>query len=339
MLKFTVGNILESDTECLVNTVNCEGYMGKGIAYQFKLKFPDNNREYVKACKSGLLKIGTLHYFQEKEKTIINFPTKDKWRQKSQVDYIKKGLQELVDLIQLLKIESISIPPLGCGNGGLKWHEIKPIIIEYLLPLSESLDIVIYEPSQYYNPTVVEAPRLSLAHLILMNFKLSLDRFTKLRLQKTAYFMNLCLRKEYFKFTKHKYGPYAHSIEILSKDIKQFQDFYCLDTEQALNLAKTTLISKSIDQQINDFSKPIEKATTLVNQVKSDKTLELIATICSVLELDRNATKQKIISEIKSWSQEKADKFSEPEILEGINFLLEKGLIESDLVGFYNLNK
>ena len=115
MLKFTVGNILESDTECLVNTVNCEGYMGKGIAYQFKLKFPDNNREYVKACKSGLLKIGTLHYFQEKEKTIINFPTKDKWRQKSQVDYIKKGLQELVDLIQLLIDKAVLI----LGQGGM----------------------------------------------------------------------------------------------------------------------------------------------------------------------------------------------------------------------------
>ena len=120
MLTFITGDLLESSADCLVNTVNCEGYMGKGIAYQFKLKYPNNNKDYVKACKNKSLTVGKLHYFIEDNKVIINFPTKDKWRQKSKVEYIINGLNELVKLLPQLNIKSIAIPPLGCGNGGLK---------------------------------------------------------------------------------------------------------------------------------------------------------------------------------------------------------------------------
>ena len=86
MIIYVTGDLLQSEAQCLVNTVNCEGYMGKGIAYQFKLAFPENNIDYVKACKAGKLYIGTLHYYYEKGKIIINFPTKDKWRAKSKIE-------------------------------------------------------------------------------------------------------------------------------------------------------------------------------------------------------------------------------------------------------------
>ena len=92
MFFYTTGDLLQSDAEALVNTVNCEGYMGKGIAYQFKLKFPNNNKDYVKACKNGTLRPGKLHVYKESEKIIINFPTKDKWREKSRMEYIEDGL-------------------------------------------------------------------------------------------------------------------------------------------------------------------------------------------------------------------------------------------------------
>ena len=81
MFFYTTGDLLQSDADALVNTVNCEGYMGKGIAYQFKLKFPNNNKDYIKACKSGVLRPGKLHFYREAGKIIINFPTKDKWRE------------------------------------------------------------------------------------------------------------------------------------------------------------------------------------------------------------------------------------------------------------------
>ena len=337
MLQFTTGNILESDTQCLVNTVNCEGYMGKGIAYQFKLRFPENNRDYIKACNNGSLVIGKIHYFWEDEKLIVNFPTKDHWREKSKIEYIEQGLSQLTNLINSLNIESISIPPLGCGNGGLNWLDVKPIIVESLSPISDSTDILIYEPSKYFGTKSKEAPRLNVSHVVLMKFKLKLRKFNKLRLQKTAYFMNFFLGKQYFKFSKHKYGPYAHSIDILTKDIKEFQSFYSVDTNEALKIALTITTSKSTDQKIKDFSDSIDQAAVFVNAIQSDKELELISTICSILEFGKELEARNIINEIKAWSWEKAEKFSEAEILDALKFLVDENIVEVNLLGLYSL--
>ncbi|MDZ8053868.1 MAG: macro domain-containing protein [Aulosira sp. ZfuVER01] len=339
MFKFTVGDILESTTECLVNTVNCEGYMGKGIAYQFKLRFPENNKEYIKACRNKSLKIGTIHYFCEQGKLIINFPTKDKWRQKSKIDYIHQGLTELVKLIPILNIKSIAIPPLGCGNGGLNWTDVKPIVIKYLTPISDSIEILIYEPSQYYTAKTTEAPKLNASHLVLMNFKSKLHKFNKLRLQKTGYFMNIFLDKAYFKFSKNNYGPYAHSIDILSKDIKEFQDFYSVNTEEALRLAQTMLISESVEQKLKSLSRAIDEATVFVNEIDNDEDLELLSTICYLLEDEQELTVQDIGRKIKEWSLRKADKFTETDILDALIFLQNKHIIQQNLLGLYSLIK
>lgn len=145
-IVFTKGNLLKSETEAIVNPVNCEGYMGKGLAYQFKLNFPENNKDYISACKDGRLQIGKVHYFLENNKIIVNFPTKDKWRQNSRVDYIEKGLDSLIELIEKINITSISIPPLGCGLGGLIWCEVKELILNKLSKLDNKVQIVIYEP-------------------------------------------------------------------------------------------------------------------------------------------------------------------------------------------------
>ena len=131
MIEYRTGNMFESDADCLVNTVNCEGYMGKGIAYQFKMRFPENNKQYVKECRSGILKPGTLFVFKEEGKTIINFPTKEKWREKSKEEYIVSGMKELVRLLPGLGVKTIAIPPLGCGNDGLNWDRVKKIIIGF----------------------------------------------------------------------------------------------------------------------------------------------------------------------------------------------------------------
>jgi O-acetyl-ADP-ribose deacetylase (regulator of RNase III) len=339
MFKFLTGDILESDADCLVNTVNCEGFMGKGIAYQFKLRFPLNDRDYIEACKKGTLHIGSLHYFKEKNKIIINFPTKNKWREKSKIDYIEKGLVELTKLIPELSIKSIAIPPLGCGNGGLSWFEVKPIIMKHLTPFVKSHEIVVFEPSKtYFKAKAAEAPRLNASHLVLMNFKLKLKKFNKLRLQKTAYFMNLFSGEDYFKFSKHKFGPYAHSIDILIKDIKQFQDFHNVKTDEALKLAKTILISKTVEQKINNFSAPIDQAIGFINDIKTDKELELLATICAVIQDEFDMTEDSILKAIQQWSTEKAEKFSEEEILLAIKRLDNKHIIGKNIMGFYNLN-
>mgnify|MGYP002513162493 FL=1 len=200
MIKFQTGNIFESSAKCLVNTVNCDGFMGKGIAYQFREKYPENNKQYVLACKQGKISIGKILLFEENEKIIANFPTKDKWREKSQYTYIESGLNTLVEEIKVHNITSIAIPPLGCGNGGLDWNTVKQMIVEKMSKLD--INVFIFEPSLKFSSPKIEIPKMSASHLILMKLKSSLtsSQFNKLRLQKAAYFLNVFSGTNYFKF-------------------------------------------------------------------------------------------------------------------------------------------
>ena len=152
MIEYTSGNIFESGADCLINAVNCEGVMGKGIAYQFKLKFPENNKSYIKACKSSELTIGKVHYFTENGITIVNLPTKNKWREKSKIEYIKTAMDYFVDILPKLQVKKIAIPPLGCGNGGLNWEDVKKVIECKLENIS---DKYIFECIEYLESTSI----------------------------------------------------------------------------------------------------------------------------------------------------------------------------------------
>lgn len=147
MIKLTQGDLLKADVDALVNTVNCVGVMGKGIALQFKLAFPENFNQYHQACQKNEVQVGKMFVVKclIGVKYIINFPTKKHWREKSEIGYIIKGLKDLKETIEKLKITSIAIPPLGCGLGGLRWVEVRPLIINELKSL-ESVDIYLYEP-------------------------------------------------------------------------------------------------------------------------------------------------------------------------------------------------
>lgn len=340
MINFITGNIFESNAECLINTVNCEGYMGKGIAYQFKLKYPNNNRDYVKACKNGELKVGKLHYFKEDNKIIVNFPTKDKWRQKSKIEYIIDGLDSLVNLLPKLKVKSIAIPPLGCGNGGLKWNDVKFLIVTKLSEIKEEYDFYIYEPSSGYSDiSPKEQPKLNVSSLVLMEIKLNLNKFNSLRLQKTAYFTNIFLGETYFGFKKHKYGPYDNAIPIISKDIKAFQAYYgTKNTKEAYEIAFRTIISEQSKKKLDYIKPAIYKACMYVNEIKLDKDLECISTILFLIENNDLNTEQDVIQLFKDWSADKASRFSEEDIKQGLEYLIKTNIIINTLFG-YAINK
>ena len=337
MFFYTTGDLLQSNAEALVNTVNCEGYMGKGIAYQFKLKFPDNNKDYVKACKNGTLRPGKLHFYRENGKIIINFPTKDKWREKSQIEYIENGLDSLVLLIKELNIKSIAIPPLGSGNGGLVWAEVKKVLSKKLEDTAKEVAIYIYEPSRNFAATPAQEPKLSTSALVLMELKGHLTKFNSLRLQKAAYFMDLFSSKKYFKFVAHKYGPYDHSIDIVSKGIREFQKFHgTSSTRDAEKILFNKLTSETVNSTLQELLPYIEKSCNFVNSIESDHELECLATICFLIENSGGLTANKVVEGFKNWSEEKAKRFTEQEILDGIQKLYMFGIIEKNLVG-YNL--
>jgi O-acetyl-ADP-ribose deacetylase (regulator of RNase III) len=339
MISFVTGDILKSEAECLVNTVNCEGYMGKGIAYQFKLAYPETNKDYVKSCKSGHLRIGTLHYYKENNKLIINFPTKDKWREKSELEYISRGLSELAKLIYELRISSIAIPPLGCGNGGLNWSDVKELIVNYLESSADDLDVYIFEPSNYYKSKVKEAPQISASHLIIMKFKPHLKKFDRFHIHKCAYFLNVLIGENYFKFKKHIYGPYAHSIDVLIKDINEYQNYYGFDTEMAYNHAKQTLISKSVQNKLDTFDPYIKQSIRLVNSINTSKELELLSSVCCIIEENPIVYEETIVNGIKDWSEEKAKKFSKDDIIHAIITLQDFGIVQKELSGGYLISK
>ena len=149
MIDKTRGNILTADAEALVNTVNCVGVMGKGIALQFKKAFPENFKAYAAACRREEVKPGRMFVFETGQlfnpRYIINFPTKRHWRGKSRYEDIAAGLQALVREVQDRKIRSIAIPPLGSGLGGLQWGRVKAMIEAAFEEISD-VQIRLYEP-------------------------------------------------------------------------------------------------------------------------------------------------------------------------------------------------
>lgn len=132
MIEFTKGNLLEADVEAVINTVNTVGVMGKGIALMFKERFPENFKAYAAACQAGEVRVGELFVTAGVElggpRWIINFPTKQHWRNPTQKKWVEEGLDALRDFILEHEIRSIAIPPLGCGNGGLSWSDVRPLI-------------------------------------------------------------------------------------------------------------------------------------------------------------------------------------------------------------------
>lgn len=151
-IEFTTGSLLEAKTDAIVNTVNCVGVMGKGVALAIKLAYPEVHSHYRRLFKMGHLRIGhiTVAFVDEMRsgpiKLVVNFPTKDHWHNPSELEYIRLGLLDLPRVIDYYKIKSIGIPALGCGNGKLNWQEVKPMIIEFAKQMGDKLHCVVYEP-------------------------------------------------------------------------------------------------------------------------------------------------------------------------------------------------
>jgi O-acetyl-ADP-ribose deacetylase (regulator of RNase III) len=151
MIKETTANLFEAKAEALINAVNCVGVMGKGIALQFKQKFPaDYFNAYKLACQTGELAIGSVQVYELKNaqtnpRYIINFPTKRHWREQSRIEYIEGGLQSLIEAVERYKIKSIAMPALGCGLGGLDYEEVKPLIEKAFSDLPK-VEVLLFVP-------------------------------------------------------------------------------------------------------------------------------------------------------------------------------------------------
>lgn len=336
MILYKTGNILNSEAEALVNTVNCEGFMGKGLAYKFKKQFPNNNLDYIQACKEGHLRIGRLHYTQEKGKIIINFPTKDRWREKSKIEYVEQGLNELPDLIKRLSIKSIAIPPLGCGNGGLLWRDIRALIEKKLSSIAEQVDVFLYEPSKSFSDKSVAEPYLKEQAIMLMEMKQRLYRFDNVRLQSTAFFSGYFSQKKYFDFKCLNSQIVDPHISFLSKQIREFQTYHQTDTlEEAKNILYSKIISQSVEQKITKILPSIIKASNYVNNIDSNYELNYLTMISYFVDSNEVITKEKIMHEFREKINYPKELYPEKDIETGIIKLYNTGVIEKNMLGYF----
>ncbi len=159
-IEFSAGDIFDAQTDAIINPVNCVGVMGKGLALEFKKRFPISSKGYIEACARNIVKIGELFVFtptrdpwwRENGKYVIHFPTKKHWRDPSKLEYVESGVQDFGRVFRSLKIKSVAIPALGCGCGGLDWEIVKPVIMEGLRYVDEKIKVVLFEPEKQKEP-------------------------------------------------------------------------------------------------------------------------------------------------------------------------------------------
>ncbi|MEB0261659.1 MULTISPECIES: macro domain-containing protein [unclassified Mucilaginibacter] len=329
-MKYLKGNLLTANTQALVNTVNTVGVMGKGIALQFKDRFAENFRIYAAACKRKDFIIGDLLVVKENtidgEKIIINFPTKTEWFRKSQYEYIEKGLQKLAEVIKEYQIKSIAIPPLGCGNGGLKWDKVKPMIEKHLGHLT-NVDIQVYEPNeavkellkkQDYSKDVKLTPARAML-LYAMYYYDSLGENTSLFVaNKLAYFLQRLGETSFnkLKFQAHHYGPYSVGVEHV---LHSLNGKYLKGLEQMSAKAFEPLeLQYEKLQEVRDYIKNeftadqkgrLTNLVKLINGFESTLSLEILATVDFVKKENPGIDNDNIVKKIHAWSDRKRKLF------------------------------
>jgi O-acetyl-ADP-ribose deacetylase (regulator of RNase III) len=223
-IRYEHGDVLSAPAEAVVNTVNTRGVMGKGIALQVRQRWPEVDRAYRAACRRGEVRLGKMHVAErgglgDRPRFVINFPTKDHWRSRSRLADIQAGLEDLRDVISRLGITSIAVPPLGCGNGGLSWSDVRPLI-ETALRSLPGVEVLVYPPGaapaasdmQIGTTRPTMSPTLAGLVRLLDGYWKDVLGITDIEVQKLAYFLGVRRPALQLRFDRGAYGPYCESL-------------------------------------------------------------------------------------------------------------------------------
>lgn len=237
MITTAEGDILQADVDAVVNTVNTVGIMGKGLALQFKRRYPDNFAAYKRACDAGEVNVGTMFVTRTHQlagpRLIVNFPTKKHWRGDSRLEWIRAGLQDLVRVIREENITSIAIPPLGAGNGGLDWQDVRPLV-EAALSELDGVQIEVFDPvKRHFSVAPSKAPNLTNSRALILALMLGYARrrqaaepweeargASHLEIQKLMFFASKLLPEMPLKFAQGTYGPYSDIVRIMLQELE-----------------------------------------------------------------------------------------------------------------------
>jgi len=309
-MKFVKGNLLDAKVEALVNTVNTVGVMGKGIALMFKEAFPVNCRAYEDACKRKEIKVGHMFVTEtlsfDGPRWIINFPTKKHWRQPSKLDWIVEGLQDLKRAIEERNIRSIALPPLGAGNGGLNWPQVR-LEIQNILGDLHGVDVVVYEPTAKYQNVAkrkgveeLTPARVLIAEMIRRYWVLGIE-CTYLEVQKLGWFLERTIHflgvedPLKFQFKADKYGPYSDRLRHLL-DALDGTYLHCDKRLSDAGPSDTIWFDESRRQHVDLFlkqdssaslNKVLDETAKRIDGFESPLGMELLATVDWLIERER----------------------------------------------------
>jgi O-acetyl-ADP-ribose deacetylase (regulator of RNase III) len=345
MIEYKKGNILAENVEAVVNTVNCVGIMGRGIALQFKNTFPGNFKAYAAACKLNEVQPGRMFIYETGRLTnplyIINFPTKRHWKGKSRMEDIDDGLVALAEEIRNRKIRSIAIPPLGSGLGGLDWSKVRPRVEAALIGL-DGVKVVIFEPSEVHADeranSSSDAPKMTAGRAALvglMHRYLSglLDPFISLlEVHKLMYFLQVAEEPLRLSYTKALYGPYAENLRHVLKAVEGHLITGYADGGDAPD-KQLELVPGALDDAsafLKDKSETVTRMNRTFDLVEGFETpfgLELLSTIHWIATHEQVKTLDDIVAKTYAWNEHKRQ-FSRRQIGLAAEVLARKGWIE-----------
>lgn len=350
MITDTGGNLLRDDAQALVNTVNTVGVMGKGIALQFKRAFPEVFTEYAAACAEGRVRPGRVLpvRLEDGDRWVLNFPTKRHWRENSRLEDIRSGLDDLVRLLLEHDIRSVALPPLGCGNGGLDWSQVRPLIVERLGGLD--VDVRLYgggTPAPRDMPTRTAAPALTRPHnrllaglgrYVALAFESGIaeaPRLSLLEAHKVAYLLQRSGSRLGLRFVPHIYGPFSTSLnDALAAMEGHYLNGYGDGTEGAradLRLAAAAVdTAEAAAASDADFERSWEKTRQAVAGYEYPEGMELLTTVhCLATRPGGSADPDVVAAEVADWSERKRKLYQPSDITAALYRLRRAELLDA----------
>ena len=358
MVKVLIGDIFESDAQTLTNTVNCVGVMGKGIAKQFKERFPDMYDDYVERCERGEVQLGRPYlYRQMYEPWVLNFPTKGHWRAVSKLSDIRRGMKYLLDRYQEWGIESLAVPPLGCGNGQLDWRVVGPTIYRYLdqMEVSTELYAPFETPDEQLQPEFLERQEIPVGDiqkltsqdqiepgwfaLVAMLAKIERETYHhpigRTSFQKMAYFATEASVPTEMEFKKGTYGPYASD---LKKTLARLQNNDLIREERYGRMMRIRVgpafsdALKLFRDDIGKWAESLGRVTDLFLRMNT-RQAEIASTVhftAKHLLEDEKPSEAEVFDAVQSWKQRHKPPFQDDEIASTIRNLNMLGWIDAE---------
>lgn len=336
MVRDEHGNLLEAEVDALVNTVNTVGVMGKGIALQFKRAFPGNFKAYKRACDAGEVQLGRMFVWdagslgRSGPRYVVNFPTKGHWKARSRLADIDRGLEDLVSQIRLLDIKRIALPPLGCGNGGLLWSDVRPRIVAAFAQIPD-VEVLLYSPegapAAADQPVRSDPPRMSPGRAALIAI---MDRYlpyavviTSVDIQKLMYFTQEAGEPLNLRYAKDRYGPYADNLRhVLNSMEGHFIRGTGDGTAKALDALPFELTHGTAELAANylaehpETTDRVDRVMRLVEGFESTYGLELLATVHWAATRGENGSRRPdpvgvddVTDQVRKWNRRKGQLF------------------------------